>query len=129
MQKRNLCIPISLMIILGSLTYSTATVILVPNKAMAQATASLPDDECLFEPGLPKCAPGQDGECPSGFNMNGDGNCFPNKPCPPGYEKRDYDETGKCWKIELPTTTSSSTNSSTNSSTPSGSTATLPPPQ
>jgi hypothetical protein len=40
------------MIILGSLTYSTATVILVPNKAMAQATASLPDDECLFEPGL-----------------------------------------------------------------------------
>ena len=129
MQKRNLCIPISLMIILGSLTYSTATIILVPNKAMAQATASSPDDECLFEPGLPKCAPGQDGKCPSGFNMNGDGNCFPNKPCPPGYEKSDYDETGKCWKIELPTTTSSSTNSSTNLSIPSGSTATLPPPQ
>jgi hypothetical protein len=119
MQKRNLFIPISLMmiIILGSLTYLTATtIILVPNKAMAQATASLPDDECLFEPSLPKCAPGQDGKCPSGFNMNGDGNCFPNKPCPPGYEKRDYDETGKCWEIELPTSTNSSTN------------ATLPPP-
>ena len=125
MQKRNLCISVSLMIILGSLTYSTATIILVPNKAMAQATASSPDDECLFEPGLPKCAPGQDGKCPSGFNMNGDGNCFPNKPCPPGYEKSDYDETGKCWKIELPTTTSSSTNSSM----PSASTATLPSPQ
>ena len=104
MQKRNPCIPISLMIILGSLTYSTA-IILVPDRAMAQTTTSLPDDECLLDPGMPQCAPGEDGKCPSGFNMNGDGNCFPNKPCPPGYEKRDYDETGKCWKVESTTTT------------------------
>jgi hypothetical protein len=112
------------MIILVSLTYSTV-VIFVPDKAMAQTTTTSPDDECLFEPGLPKCAPGQDGKCPPGFNMNGDGNCFPHKPCPPGYEKRDYDETGKCWEIEsLPTATNSST-------PPSPSTATtLPtPPQ
>ena len=111
MQKRNPCIPISLMmIILGSLTYSTA-IILVPDKAMAQTTTSLPDDECLLEPSMPQCAPGEDGKCPSGFNMNGDGNCFPNKPCPPGYEKRDYDETGKCWKVE-------SAAAAANSSTP-----------
>lgn len=126
MQNRNLCMPISLMIILGSLTYSTA-VIFVPDKAMAQttATSSSPDDDCLFEPGLPKCAPGQDGKCPPGFNMNGDGNCFPHKPCPPGYEKRDYDETGKCWEIEsLPTATNSSMPPPTSTAT-----TTLPTPQ
>jgi hypothetical protein len=67
-------------------------------------TLSQPDDECLFEPSLPKCAPGEDGKCPSGFNMNGDGNCFPDKSCPSGYENHDYDETGKCWKIESPPT-------------------------
>src|SRR4029079_9700638 len=63
---------------------------------------SQPDDGCLFDPSLPKCAP-IDGKCPDGFNMNGDGNCFPNKPCPSGYENHDYDETGKCWKVESPT--------------------------
>ena len=68
-------------------------------------TPSQPDDECLFEPSLPKCAPGGDGKCPSGFNMNGDGNCFPDKPCPSGYENHDYDETGKCWSKENPTPT------------------------
>jgi hypothetical protein len=58
-----------------------------------------PDDDCLFDPSLPKCAP-IDGECPDGFLMNGDGQCFPNKPCPTGFEKRDEDETGKCYSIE-----------------------------
>ena len=68
-------------------------------------TLSQPDDECLFEPSLPKCAPGEDGKCPSGFNMNGDGNCFPDKPCPSGYENHDYDETGKCWRNRISTNT------------------------
>ena len=44
--------------------------------------------------------------------MNGDGNCFPNKPCPSGYENHDYDETGKCWsKEENPTPTPTPTTS------------------
>ena len=86
-------------------------VTLAPTSALSGVTStptptlSQPDDECLFEPSLPKCAPGEDGKCPSGFNMNGDGNCFPDKPCPSGYENHDYDETGKCWSKENPTPT------------------------
>jgi len=62
-----------------------------------------PDDDCLFDPSFPKCVPGQNGLCPDGFNMNEDGNCFPNKPCPSGYAKLDYDETGRCWSVVSPT--------------------------
>jgi hypothetical protein len=47
---------------------------------------------------LPKCAP-EDGECPDGFLMNSNGQCFPDKPCPTGFEKRDEDETGRCYPI------------------------------
>ena len=57
-----------------------------------------PDDDCLFDPSLPKCAP-IDGECPDGFAMNEDGQCYPNKPCPKGYERRDDDETGTCYSV------------------------------
>jgi predicted transcriptional regulator len=57
-----------------------------------------PDDDCLFDPSLPKCAP-IDGECPDGFAMNEDGQCYPNKPCPKGYERRDNDETGTCYSV------------------------------
>ncbi|HEU4824535.1 MAG TPA: hypothetical protein VFS97_14020 [Nitrososphaeraceae archaeon] len=56
----------------------------------------LPDDDCLFDPSLPKCAPPEDGKCPDGFLMNENGQCFPDKPCPPGYTKIDDDETGTC---------------------------------
>jgi hypothetical protein len=59
-----------------------------------------PDDDCLFDPSLPKCAP-IDGKCPEGFNMNENGQCYPNKPCPPGYARADNDESGAC----LPTST------------------------
>lgn len=58
-----------------------------------------PDDDCLFDPSLPKCAP-IDGKCPDGFLMNENEQCFPDKPCPTGFEKRDEDETGKCYPIE-----------------------------
>jgi len=57
-----------------------------------------PDDDCLFDPSLPKCAP-IEGECPDGFVMNEDGQCYPNKPCPVGYERRDDDETGTCYSV------------------------------
>jgi len=57
-----------------------------------------PDDDCLFNPSLPKCAP-TDGQCPDGFLMNENEQCFPDKPCPSGFEKRDEDETGRCYPI------------------------------
>ena len=38
----------------------------------------------------------QSGKCPEGFNMNEDGQCYPDKPCPPGYARADNDESGAC---------------------------------
>jgi hypothetical protein len=57
-----------------------------------------PDDDCLFNPALPKCAPIA-GKCPPGFLMNEEEQCFPDKPCPPGFSKHDEDETGTCYSI------------------------------
>jgi hypothetical protein len=57
-----------------------------------------PDEDCLYNPSLPKCAP-INGKCPEGFAMNEDGQCYPRKPCPPGFERRDDDETGACLPI------------------------------
>src|SRR3712207_7137409 len=34
------------------------------------------------------------GKCPEGFNMNEAGQCYPDKPCPPGYARADNDESG-----------------------------------
>jgi hypothetical protein len=61
-----------------------------------------PDDDCLFDPSLPKCSP-IGGKCPVGFLMNEDEQCFPDKPCPAGFTKRDEDETGACYPV-VPTT-------------------------
>lgn len=62
-----------------------------------------PDDDCLFNPSLPKCAP-IEGKCPSGFLMNENSQCFPDKPCPAGFTKFDEDETGTCYPVShLPT--------------------------
>jgi hypothetical protein len=62
-----------------------------------------PDDDCLFNSSLPKCAP-IEGKCPSGFLMNENEQCFPDKPCPAGFTKFDEDETGTCYPISpLPT--------------------------
>jgi hypothetical protein len=61
-----------------------------------------PDDDCLYDPSLPKCAP-INGVCPEGFNMNEDGQCFPDKPCPPGYARADNDESGASLPINSPT--------------------------
>jgi hypothetical protein len=58
----------------------------------------LPNDDCLFNPSLPNCVPIA-GKCPEGFAMNEDGQCYPRKPCPPGFERRDDDETGACLPI------------------------------
>ena len=69
------------------------------SKQPATLDRDLPDDECLFDPSLEKCAPIGD-RCPAGFLMNEDQNCFPDKPCPSGYTKIDDDETGTCHHIE-----------------------------
>jgi hypothetical protein len=57
-----------------------------PGKANTNSTTSQggPDQDCLFDPDLPKCAPGPDGKCPDGFAMNEDGQCFPRGGCPDG---------------------------------------------
>lgn len=61
-----------------------------------------PDDDCIYDPSLPKCAP-IDGKCPEGFNMNEDGQCYPDKPCPPGFARVDNDESGTCLPVNPPT--------------------------
>jgi hypothetical protein len=65
-----------------------------------------PDDDCLFKPALPKCAPFA-GKCPPGFLMNEEEQCFPDKPCPPGFSKFDEDETGTCYPVSSLTPSSS----------------------
>jgi hypothetical protein len=61
-----------------------------------------PDDDCIYDPSLPKCAP-TNGKCPEGFNMNEDGQCYPDKPCPPGFARVDNDESGACLHVNPPT--------------------------
>ena len=58
-----------------------------------------PDDDCLYDPSLPKCA-SIDGKCPEGFNMNEDGQCYPDKPCPLGFARVDNDESGACLPVD-----------------------------
>jgi hypothetical protein len=75
---------------------------LVNNKC----SPSGPDEECAFNPSLPKCKATCDEnnfcKCPEGFVMNEDDNCRPDKPCPKGFEEHKDDETGKCFKIICP---------------------------
>ena len=75
---------------------------LVNNKC----SPSGPDEECAFNPSLPKCKATCDEnnfcKCPEDFVMNEDDNCRPDKPCPKGFEEHKDDETGKCFKIICP---------------------------
>ena len=58
-------------------------------------------DPCLLDPdNAPEC-PDPDpvtGECPEGYNMNENGNCYPEHPngCPEGYHSHEDDESGRC---------------------------------
>jgi hypothetical protein len=54
-----------------------------------------PDNDCLLNPDLPKCA-SNEGECPDGFFNNEDDQCVPEGGCPDGYHTIDDDETGRC---------------------------------
>lgn len=62
-----------------------------------------PDGDCLFDTQLPKCHPGEGQECPTGFSMNEDGNCFPrHSGCPENYHGHEDDETGECISNDIP---------------------------
>jgi hypothetical protein len=64
---------------------------------------SQPDGDCLFDPSLPKCAQDENGNCPEGFNMNEDEQCFPaHDRCPSGYHSHEDDESGKCIPDDVP---------------------------
>lgn len=60
-----------------------------------------PDEQCLFDPSLPQCAP-VDGECPDGFTMNVNEQCIPLGGCPDGYHTVEDDETGTCYPDDIP---------------------------
>jgi hypothetical protein len=65
--------------------------------------SSQPDGDCLFDPSLPKCAPDENGNCPEGFHMNEDEQCFPaHDMCPSGYHSHEDDESGKCIPDSVP---------------------------
>ncbi len=52
-----------------------------------QQQAAKPDDSCLFHPEQMKCKPDPiTGKCQSGFSMNVNQHCYPDKPCPNGFE-------------------------------------------
>jgi hypothetical protein len=81
-----------------------------PNDPSCNATtppSSGPDNSCLFHPEQDKCKPDQYGNCPSGFFLNDDEHCVPNKPCPPGFKHHFEDETGTCYPINKPSSSSS----------------------
>jgi hypothetical protein len=58
-----------------------------------------PDDDCLFKPNLNKCNPDQNGNCPSGFSLNGREQCIPDKACPSGFTRHNDDETRTCYPV------------------------------
>jgi hypothetical protein len=70
----------------------------LPTPLQKASPGIFPDNDCLFDPSLPKCSP-IDGKCPAGFLMNEDEQCFPDKPCPAGFTKHDEDETGACYPV------------------------------
>jgi hypothetical protein len=72
----------------------------VPPRLLGPSPQPMPPYEgCLLDPTLPECTPPPGAECPQGYLMNEDGQCYPDKPCPPGYERIDDDESGACHPI------------------------------
>lgn len=73
------------------------------NASSNNSDSGQPDEDCLFEPSLPKCAPGPEG-CPQGFAMNSYEQCFPKHEvgCPKGYHSHEDDESGRCISDSVP---------------------------
>jgi hypothetical protein len=77
-----------------------------PQDTNCDGEVIIPDPTpCLLDPSDPSC-PEPDpttGECPPGYNLNEDGNCFPEHDrCPTGYHSHEDDETGRCIPDETP---------------------------
>ena len=71
-------------------------------------SAKTPDYSCLFNSEQEKCKANPITlQCPSGFFTNGYDECVPNHTkCPKGFEiGPEGDETGQCYPISKPTTT------------------------
>ena len=69
-----------------------------PEPTIPATATEGPDESCLFDASQPRCAPDESGNCPDGFNMNEDGNCYPeHSQCPDGYHSEEDDETGQCY--------------------------------
>lgn len=86
----------------------TGPILPVPNNLTNQTTPTTnqtreqPDQSCLFDSSQPRCAP-VNGVCPEGFNLNEDGNCFPqHERCPDGYHSEEDNETGECYPDSKP---------------------------
>ena len=74
-----------------------------PNQQQPQPK---PDNSCLFHPEQTKCKPDPiTHKCPQGFSLNVNQHCYPNKPCPKGFERHEDDETGTCYPIHKPIST------------------------
>jgi hypothetical protein len=64
--------------------------------------APTPDNDCLDDPSLPKCA-SVDSECLSEFGMNDEEQCFPtHDKCPNGSHSHEDDESGRCIPDKTP---------------------------
>jgi hypothetical protein len=61
----------------------------------SNSSTTKPDNNCLFDPDLPKCA-AVNGKCPDGFNQNEGEQYVPRGGCPKEYHTVDDDETGRC---------------------------------
>lgn len=73
------------------------------NTVTQKSTSSAPDEDCLFDPSLSKCSPDEFGNCPDGFGMNEDEQCFPiHDRCPEGYHSHEDDESGRCIPDNVP---------------------------
>jgi len=74
---------------------------LIDDKGNCISNISGPDESCIFDPTQKKCAPDDQGNCPSGFSHNSKDQCFPSHKCSPGFAREDNDESGACKKIPI----------------------------
>lgn len=89
-------IPIVIIIILWSSSSFDKLIALSVN-GDNETISDGPDEDCLYDPSVPKCIPGPEG-CPVGFAVNAYEQCFPRHEggCPEGYHSHEGTESGRC---------------------------------
>jgi len=95
-------IPIVIILILWT-SSSVDKLIALSVNGVNQTIAVGPDEDCLFDPSLPKCTTGPEG-CPEGFAINANEQCYPKHEsgCPEGYHSHEDDESGRCIPDDIP---------------------------